>query len=231
MHDGPAQSLTNIVLQAEIVERLVARDPKLAAGEVRALVAMVQSTLEATKAFIFDVRPMVLDDLGLVPTLRRSARDRGQRAGIAVAFESIGVDHRLATEIESAMFRIADDALAAYLAEKPDSTSLTIDWGDSLVLTLRAGRAARAVPALDIPDEGEAPPPALGEMVAERRRQHAAAVEQAHASAQVKLPARLLRELKQRGETLGIGVEILEDGGCMRLSAATSTAPEAAGAD
>ena len=92
MHDGPAQSLTNIVLQAEIVERLVARDPTSAAAEVRALVAMVQQTLEATKTFIFDVRPMVLDDLGLVPTLRRSARDRGRRAGIDVAFASAGVD-------------------------------------------------------------------------------------------------------------------------------------------
>ena len=81
MHDGPAQSLTNIVLQAQIVERLVASDPASARGEVRELVSMVQQTLDATKSFIFDVRPMVLDDLGLVPTLRRAARDRGRRAG------------------------------------------------------------------------------------------------------------------------------------------------------
>ncbi|MBI2763183.1 MAG: hypothetical protein HYX54_05465 [Chloroflexi bacterium] len=226
MHDGPAQSLTNIVLQAEIVERLVRQDPKLAEGEVRSLVAMVQSTLEATKAFIFDVRPMVLDDLGLVPTLRRAARDRGQRAGLTVAFESIGVDRRLATEIESATFRIADDALAAYLAEKPDQASLTIDWGDALVLTLRASRTPKMVPPLDIPDESETLPPALLEMVAERRKQYEAAVEVARASAQVKLPARLLRELRQRGETLGIGLEIIEDGGGVRLSTAMSPGPE-----
>ena len=83
MHDGPAQSLTNIVLQAQIVERLVTTDPARAGDEVRQLVAMVQQTLEATKSFIFDVRPMVLDDLGLVPTLRRAARERGRRAGVA----------------------------------------------------------------------------------------------------------------------------------------------------
>jgi len=77
MHDGPAQSLTNIVLQAQIVERLQAKDPAAAEKEVHELVAMVQRTLEATKTFIFDVRPMVLDDLGLVPTLRRACRDRG----------------------------------------------------------------------------------------------------------------------------------------------------------
>src|SRR3712207_5490071 len=89
MHDGPAQSLTNIVLQAQIVERLLDRDPALAKNELRLLVGMVQNTLEATKNFIFDVRPMVLDDLGLVPTVRRAARDRGRRAHVAVEFESL----------------------------------------------------------------------------------------------------------------------------------------------
>src|SRR4051794_35574347 len=52
MHDGPAQSLSNIALQAQIVERLVERDPAMASGEVRLLVSMVQQTLEATKSFI-----------------------------------------------------------------------------------------------------------------------------------------------------------------------------------
>ncbi len=111
MHDGPAQSLTNIVLQAQIVEHLVANDPKKASGEVRQLVAMVQHTLDATKSFIFDVRPMVLDDLGLVPTLRRAARDRGRRAGVPVEFESMGQDRRLPMDLESGLFRILDEAL------------------------------------------------------------------------------------------------------------------------
>ena len=44
MHDGPAQSLTNIVLQAQIVERLIASDPAAAKPETRELIAMVQST-------------------------------------------------------------------------------------------------------------------------------------------------------------------------------------------
>ena len=102
MHDGPAQSLTNIVLQAQIVERLVTTDPAASAVEVGQLVAMVQQTLDATKSFIFDVRPMVLDDLGLVPTLRRATRERSNRAGIPVEFESMGQDRRLPMDLESA---------------------------------------------------------------------------------------------------------------------------------
>jgi len=220
MHDGPAQSLTNIVLQAEIVERLVQRDPALAANEVGQLVAMVQQTLEATKTFIFDVRPMVLDDLGLVPTLRRSARDRGRRAGVAVEFDSIGVDRRLPVELESGLFRIIDEALAAYLAAAPDRASLALDWGDVLTLTVRAERAVRSVPALDIPDGDEALPPALASMVADRRAQHVEAIEAAQSAATVHLPARLLRGLSQRAATLGLTFDVLDDGGAVRLSAA-----------
>jgi two-component system sensor histidine kinase DegS len=220
MHDGPAQSLTNIVLQAEIVERLVARDPQLAATEIHQLVAMVQQTLEATKSFIFDVRPMVLDDLGLVPTLRRSARDRGRRAGSAVAFESIGVDRRLPVELESGLFRIVDEALASYLAARPDQISLALDWGEALVVTLRAQRSPKAVPPLEFAESGEAMPPALAAMVADRRAKHDEAVEAALKAAGIRLPARLQRDLVHRAVTIGITADLLEDGSCLRLTVA-----------
>ncbi len=140
MHDGPAQSLTNIVLQAQIVERLTARDPAAAMPEVRQLIAMVQSTLDATKSFIFDVRPMVLDDLGLMPTLRRAARDRGRRAQIPVDFDSLGPDRRLPMELESAVFRMLEEALVAYLSVRPDRVTVRLDWSDQLVAIVRSSR-------------------------------------------------------------------------------------------
>jgi signal transduction histidine kinase len=223
MHDGPAQSLTNIVLQAEIVERLVSRDPSAATGELRQLVAMVQQTLEATKTFIFDVRPMVLDDLGLVPTLRRTARDRGQRAGVVVDFESIGVDQRLDVDTESALFRIADEALGGFLDRKPHRMSVGIDWGDSLVITIRAERTPESVPALDLPPDGENMPPALVRMMAERRAKHAEEVGAAADAAAVTLPVKLARDLEQRAATLGIDVEISSRGGSVRLMVPVST--------
>ena len=228
MHDGPAQSLTNIVLQAEIVERLGAKEPAAAAGELRQLVAMVQQTLEATKSFIFDVRPMVLDDLGLVPTLRRSARDRGRRAGSAVAFESMGVDRRLPVEMESGIFRIVDEAMAAYLAARPDRISLSLDWGDSLVVTLRASRPPKEVPGLEFSDAGESMPAALEAMVADRRAKHEAAVASARKAAIIRLPARLQKDLVQRATAIGLEAEILEDGSCLRLTVVVpGSAPDA----
>ena len=217
MHDGPAQSLTNIVLQAQIVDRLLARDPEQAAPEVQALIGMVQRTLEATKTFIFDVRPMVLDDLGLVPTLRKASRERGRRANVKVDFESVGVDRRLPMELETGLFRIIDEALAAHVAGKPESLLLRMDWSDKLEIELTAGRAPQVAEVSDIPADGAELPPALAEMVEERRAAHRAAVEEARVAGLARLPERLWREVSGRAETLGIQAELLDEGARLRL--------------
>jgi two-component system sensor histidine kinase DegS len=217
MHDGPAQSLTNIVLQAQIVERLMAKDPDRAGAEVQQLIAMVQRTLDATKTFIFDVRPMVLDDLGLVPTLRRASRDRGRRVNVEVEFESIGVDRRLPVELESGLFRMLDDALAAHVAGRPDRLSLRLDWGEQLDIELSAGKQPEVVPDPELPAEGAELPPALREMVEERRRAYREAVEAARIASLSRLPDRAWRELASRARILGVKAEMLDDGARLHL--------------
>jgi two-component system, NarL family, sensor histidine kinase DegS len=229
MHDGPAQSLTNIVLQAQIVDRLLAKDPEKATAEVHQLIAMVQRTLDATKTFIFDVRPMVLDDLGLVPTLRRSSRDRGRRIGIAVDFESVGVDRRLPVELESGLFRMIDDALAAHTASRPDTMALHLDWGEQLQIELTAGRRPVAVEVPDLPAEGADLPPALADMVAERRQAYEDAVEAARVASLSRLPEQAWREVASRARILGIKAEMLDDGARLHLEVdIPAEAPEAA---
>jgi two-component system, NarL family, sensor histidine kinase DegS len=222
MHDGPAQSLTNIVLQAQIVERLVATDPAGAGSEVRQLVAMVQQTLEATKSFIFDVRPMVLDDLGLVPTLRRAARERGRRAGIPVEFDSMGTDRRLPMDLESGLFRILDEAMAAYLSARADRVSLRLDWTDEVEARVSASRATVETGADPTPDETSAAadlPPALAAMMADRRADARDAVEAAKRDAIVVLPPSTWREIQSRAATLGMFAELSPDGAELRLVA------------
>ena len=222
MHDGPAQSLTNIVLQAQIVERLVATDPANAGGEVRQLVAMVQQTLEATKSFIFDVRPMVLDDLGLVPTLRRAARERGKRAGVPVEFDSMGTDRRLPMDLESGLFRILDEAMAAYLDARADRVSVRLDWTDELEVRVSASRATVETRADPTPDEASSAadlPPALAAMMADRRADARDAVEAAKRDAIVALPPSTWREIQSRAATLGMYAELSPDGAELRLAA------------
>jgi two-component system sensor histidine kinase DegS len=223
MHDGPAQSLTNIVLQAQIVERIVTKDPEMARGEVRQLVAMVQQTLDATKSFIFDVRPMVLDDLGLMPTLRRATRERGRRAGIAVEFESAGPDRRLPMDLESGLFRILDEAMAGYLLATPDRVSVRLDWADDHLEGRVSASRDRTVAVDDAEREAASHasrpasdtemPPALAAMMADRRDQAEAAAEAARTAAVVSLPPQAWREIQHRGSSVGITTELLADGG------------------
>ena len=220
MHDGPAQSLTNIVLQAQIVERLLERDTSLARGELGLLVQMVQQTLDATKNFIFDVRPMVLDDLGLVPTLRRATRDRGRRAHVPVEFDSMGTDRRLPQDVESAVFRILDQALGAYLALGPERIALTLDWTEELEARLVATRTAATpethdeplpeVPTGDVPD-------AIKQMIQDRHDIRQAEVRSAEEAAIVVLPAVPRRDITERASSIGATVEILAGGGEVRL--------------
>ncbi len=223
MHDGPAQSLTNIVLEAQIVERLLERDPKQAKAEIGQLVGMVQHTLEATKTFIFDVRPMVLDDLGLVPTLRRVARDRGRRSQVPIEFESYGPDRRLPMDVESALFRIIDEAVTGYLAGRPDLISIKIEWTDK-----KAEARITAKREIELEDEeieqDEAPPPAKGKggkgeveipqalkVMIEEQRAGAAAARSARKQ-NLALPASTWREIQQRADTIGVRAELSEDG-------------------
>jgi two-component system sensor histidine kinase DegS len=186
---------------------------------------MLQQTLDATKSFIFDVRPMVLDDLGLVPTLRRAARDRGRRAGVPVEFDSVGQDRRLPVDMESGLFRILDESLSAYLAAGPDRVTIKLDWGDRLearVTAVRAGSDAAIAVAAD--SEADAPagadvPPALAAMMEDRAAARRAKTEAARVAALVTLPATAWREIRQRAATIGISAELVAEGSELLLLA------------
>ena len=111
LHDGPAQSLANVVLTAEICEKLIQSDPRRAQGELGNLKGLVNSTLQDTRKFIFELRPMTLDDLGLVPTLRRYIADVGARYQVQVTLVAPQGDQRLPHQMEVPIFRVAQEAL------------------------------------------------------------------------------------------------------------------------
>lgn len=111
MHDGPAQSLSNLVLQAEICERLFDLDPERARVELENLKQAVNATFQDTRRFIFGLRPMMLDDLGLVTTLKRYIRDFQEKSSLSIDFDLIGKDRRLAPHVEATIFRALQELL------------------------------------------------------------------------------------------------------------------------
>jgi len=112
MHDGPAQSLTNLILQAEICERLFSSDIEQARSELIALKSSVNETFQKVREFIFDLRPMMLDDLGLVPTLRRYLHDFGDKHNLAINLQLVGEERRQAAHVEVTIFRVIQGLLA-----------------------------------------------------------------------------------------------------------------------
>jgi two-component system sensor histidine kinase DegS len=111
VHDGPAQAMANVVLQSEISERLFEVDKQRSRGELASLRQMVNKTLQELRGFIFELRPMILDDLGLVPTLRRYVQTLVDKHGVRIDFSSAGRDRRLPSDDEVAIFRLIQDSL------------------------------------------------------------------------------------------------------------------------
>jgi two-component system, NarL family, sensor histidine kinase DegS len=111
IHDGPAQTMTNLVLRAEICERLLDLDVARAKSELSGLKSVVNTTLQDTRRFIFDLRPMILDDLGLEPTLRRYIQQFTDKFKVEVGVTINGMNGRLPSQLEVAIFRIVQEAL------------------------------------------------------------------------------------------------------------------------
>lgn len=111
MHDGPAQSLTNLILQAEVCERFFDSDPSRAREELANLKEAVNLTFQKTRRFIFDLRPMMLDDLGLTPTMRRYVQDYQEKSGLTVDLSFLGEERRLAPYTEVTIFRALQELL------------------------------------------------------------------------------------------------------------------------
>ncbi len=111
IHDGPAQSMANVVLRAEYCEQLLDKKPELLREELRALKEFTCSNLEDIRKIIFDLRPMDLDDLGLVPAIKRYAADFADKYKIRAEVNVLGEPRRYIPAMEIALFRIMQEAL------------------------------------------------------------------------------------------------------------------------
>jgi len=134
MHDGPAQSLTNLILQAEICERLFDSDPERARSELGNLKNAVAATFQKVKRFIINLRPMMLDDLGVVPTLRRYVSSFSENSGIMTNLTVTGKERRLESYKEVTIFRLIQELLNN-AAEYSQATKVQVnlDMGEDVI--------------------------------------------------------------------------------------------------
>ena len=111
LHDSVAQPLHNLALQTEVLPRAFKADPAQALAELEGLRETATRVLQDARRVIFALRPMSLNDLGLLPTLDRYVRVRAEREPLVARLRTEGRPRPLPAAVETAVFRIVETAL------------------------------------------------------------------------------------------------------------------------
>ncbi|SHE11359.1 Sensor protein degS [Chlamydia abortus] len=130
IHDGLAQTMAHVVLRTEIAERMLSQENlDSVKEELSDLKGQVRDGLEEVRKMIFNLRPMALDDLGLIPTLHKFVQDFEEKSKIRTRFELAGREKRLPSEMEVAVYRLIQEAFSNVLKHaKATYISLTITF-------------------------------------------------------------------------------------------------------
>ncbi|MEJ2708367.1 MAG: sensor histidine kinase [Anaerolineales bacterium] len=132
MHDGPAQALSNFILQTEIALRLFDMDQDKAKEELSNLKMSATSTFQKVRDFIFELRPMMLDDLGLAPTVKRYIEAFKEQAGVDVRLTVTGQERRLESYQEVMIFRAIQELLNNVARHsRASQVQVQMDMGES----------------------------------------------------------------------------------------------------
>lgn len=113
IHDGPAQMMANVLMRTDLIERLYREKGMDAAiKEISELKSTVRHALAEVRRIIYDLRPMALDDLGLVPTLKKYITTIMEYSkDVDISFQSIGNEYRLPSDYEVSIFRIVQESV------------------------------------------------------------------------------------------------------------------------
>jgi two-component system sensor histidine kinase DegS len=123
--DGPAQVLANLVLRTEIIKKVAERAPEQLDDELTSLRDLAARSLLDVRRAIFEMRPLVLDELGLVPTLRRYGTEFARENGASVTINGPDRDDSIAGHTRVALFRLIQQAMNA-LVMPGIGTTLTV---------------------------------------------------------------------------------------------------------
>ena len=131
MHDGPAQALSNFILQTEIAVRLFDIDQTKAREELTILMKTATSAFQKIRDFIFELRPMMLDDLGLVPTLKRYVEALKEKSSTNIQLLVTGTERRFESYLEVLIFRaIQELVINAMHHSQANRINVKIDISD-----------------------------------------------------------------------------------------------------
>jgi two-component system sensor histidine kinase DegS len=111
IHDGPAQALSNAIFQVEYIERVLDQDPRIAKTELRFMRELLRRELGDLRTFISQLRPPLLDELGLAGSIAEVAQTMSSLAGITVDTDLQAADTRLGSAQQTVVLRVVQEAL------------------------------------------------------------------------------------------------------------------------
>lgn len=112
LHDELGQSLSGLALHSEVIERFIYSNPERAREQLLLTRELIGKTSEQMYELILALRPSVLDDLGLSDALRSHAERVLKGSGITFRMDSSGLIKRLPATIETALYRVFQEALS-----------------------------------------------------------------------------------------------------------------------
>ncbi len=135
LHDDTSQGLTASILSLDAAQMALRTDGSKAEEHVTTGKAIVEQVLASTQRLMRDLRPAVLDDLGLVPAIVSHAEERLKPQGISFTVQGQGSERRLPSTMETALYRIAQEAITNVVRHSRASEVLiTLDVNDKVVL-------------------------------------------------------------------------------------------------
>ena len=111
LHDDTIQSLIVLSRRLETLGASDERLPEAITQGIKELRELTGGVIQRVRRFSQDLRPSILDDLGLLPALEELTTDLNRQAGLQAEFQVLGTKRRLSSEVELTLFRIAQEAL------------------------------------------------------------------------------------------------------------------------
>lgn len=115
IQDGPTQSLTNLLLHLEVCRHVLKRDVEGAQQELDQLKTMLAATLQETRRLLADIRPLALEELGIVEMLRRHLHEVEREYGVEAAINGSGLAGGLPHHLQTALYRLVQGAVGAMM--------------------------------------------------------------------------------------------------------------------
>jgi signal transduction histidine kinase len=112
LHDAIGQTLTGINVGLATLKNEAAADSRDLDGAITRAQQLVERSMRTVHQFAWELRPTLLDDLGLVPALRSYSRTYSERTGVKVRFLADAKTYRLDGDRKIALFRVAQGALS-----------------------------------------------------------------------------------------------------------------------